>query len=64
MLKTVLLIGGQKGREQEKQMRGGVHIIVATPGRLVDMLNKKKFTLNFCKYDILKIKRRKCRSFL
>lgn len=51
MLKTVLLIGGQKGREQEQKMRGGIHIVVATPGRLVEMLNKKKFTLDFCKYD-------------
>jgi ATP-dependent RNA helicase DDX41 len=53
ILKTVLMIGGQKGRDQEQKMRGGVHIIVATPGRLVEMLNKKKFTLDFCKMLVL-----------
>lgn len=28
----------------------GVHIIVATPGRLSDMLVKGKFNLSLCKY--------------
>lgn len=28
----------------------GVHIMVATPGRLMDMLDKKMFTLDICRY--------------
>ena len=28
----------------------GVHIVVATPGRLMDMLDKKMFTLDVCRY--------------
>ena len=28
----------------------GFHMIVATPGRLQDMLQKKKFNLDLCKY--------------
>lgn len=28
----------------------GVHIMVATPGRLMDMLHKKMVTLNLCRY--------------
>lgn len=28
-------------------------MVVATPGRLLDMLNKKRFTLNLCRYLVL-----------
>lgn len=28
----------------------GVHIMVATPGRLMDMLDKKMVNLNICRY--------------
>lgn len=28
----------------------GVHIMVATPGRLMDMLHKKMVTLSVCRY--------------
>jgi len=40
-------------RDQEQQIRNGVHMVIATPGRLIDMLNKKKFSLNFCKYFVM-----------
>ena len=30
-------------------LRSGVHIMVATPGRLMDMLNKKIVTLDICR---------------
>lgn len=40
-------------RDQEQQIRNGVHMIIATPGRLIDMLNKKKFSLSFCRYLVL-----------
>ena len=36
--------------EQLSELRKGMHIIVATPGRLTDMLNKKKFPLKCCKF--------------
>lgn len=52
-LKTLLCIGGLNMREQEQQIRNGVHMVVATPGRLIDMLNKKKFSLSFCRYLVL-----------
>ena len=29
------------------------HMIVATPGRLIDVLTKEKITLQFCKYFCL-----------
>ena len=36
--------------EQSHVMSKGLHIVVATPGRLIDMLEKKRFTFNSCKY--------------
>lgn len=52
-LKTLLCIGGIDLREQEQIMRGGVHMVVATPGRLLDFLNKKRMTMDFCRYLVL-----------
>ena len=36
--------------EQSHTLNKGLHIVVATPGRLIDMLEKKRFTFNNCKY--------------
>lgn len=36
--------------EQGQIMSRGFHMVVATPGRLQDMLEKKKFGLSGCKY--------------
>lgn len=35
------------------QGHAGCHIAVATPGRFLDMLNKKRFTLDVCRYMCL-----------
>lgn len=47
---VLLCIGGISMAEQSHTMSKGFHIVVATPGRLQDMLTKKKFTLDCCKY--------------
>ncbi|CAO1617297.1 unnamed protein product [Jaminaea pallidilutea] len=47
---VLLTIGGISMAEQHHTMSKGFHIVVATPGRLQDMLDKKKFTLECCKY--------------
>ncbi len=47
---VLLCIGGISMAEQHHTMSKGFHIVVATPGRLQDMLTKKKFTLDCCKY--------------
>ncbi|KAJ9474946.1 putative ATP-dependent RNA helicase DBP2 (putative) [Pseudozyma hubeiensis] len=47
---VLLCIGGISMSEQHHTMSKGFHIVVATPGRLQDMLTKKKFTLDCCKY--------------
>lgn len=49
-LRGSLMIGGVSKGEQMMQMRGGCHYVVATPGRLNDMLNSRKLTLNNCTY--------------
>ncbi|CAD2088933.1 RNA helicase, putative [Plasmodium vinckei lentum] len=50
MLKSLCVIGGVSTYEQGKEIKKGVHMLVATPGRLNDMLNKKRMTLEQCRY--------------
>ncbi|KIJ34635.1 hypothetical protein M422DRAFT_34983 [Sphaerobolus stellatus SS14] len=49
-LNTLLCIGGISMSDQSHVMTKGLHIVVATPGRLIDMLEKKRFNLNSCKF--------------
>lgn len=49
-IRTVLMIGGLSVKEQADSIRRGVHIVVATPGRLMDMLDKKIMNLEVCRY--------------
>ncbi|XP_041371297.1 probable ATP-dependent RNA helicase DDX41 isoform X2 [Gigantopelta aegis] len=49
-LRIVLCMGGMSVKEQLEIIKRGVHIMVATPGRLMDMLDKKMFNLNVCRY--------------
>ena len=49
-LRTLLCIGGISMADQWHTLSDGIHIVVATPGRLMDMLEKKKFNLDLCKY--------------
>ena len=47
--RSCLAIGGVPSSEALDVIRKGVHIMVATPGRLMDMLNKKMVNLNICR---------------
>lgn len=49
-LRPLLCIGGIDMRLQLEIVKKGVHIVVATPGRLKDMLAKKKMNLDNCRY--------------
>ncbi|ESQ27085.1 hypothetical protein EUTSA_v10018325mg [Eutrema salsugineum] len=49
-LRSLLCIGGIDMRSQLDVVKRGVHIVVATPGRLKDMLAKKKMSLDACRY--------------
>lgn len=48
-LRTLLCIGGTNLAEQGHIMSQGPHMVVATPGRLIDMLEKRKLQMSFCK---------------
>ncbi|OJA11600.1 hypothetical protein AZE42_01960 [Rhizopogon vesiculosus] len=49
-LNTLLCIGGISMGEQSHVLNKGLHVVVATPGRLIDMLEKRRFTFNNTKY--------------
>jgi len=49
-LRTCLAIGGVPSNEAMDVIRKGCHMMVATPGRLMDMLNKKMVKLDVCRY--------------
>lgn len=44
-LKTAILIGGENMGKQLRQLRAQPHIIIATPGRLIDHLEQKSVNL-------------------
>ncbi|KXJ95748.1 pre-mRNA-splicing ATP-dependent RNA helicase prp28 [Microdochium bolleyi] len=50
---VVTLIGGHQLEEQVYAMRNGAEIIVATPGRLVDCLERRVLVLSQCHYVIM-----------
>src|ERR1051326_3478322 len=45
-LKTAILIGGENIGKQLRQLRAKPHVIIATPGRLIDHLEQKTVSLN------------------
>lgn len=49
-LNVCLCIGGVARTGQRNSVRDGCHIMVATPGRLLDNLNKRLFNLDICRY--------------
>ncbi|XP_030768282.1 ATP-dependent RNA helicase abstrakt [Sitophilus oryzae] len=49
-IRSCLAIGGVPVNEAIETIQRGVHIMVATPGRLMDMLEKKIVKLSVCRY--------------
>lgn len=52
-LKTTVLIGGTPYYHQAQSLRRNPHIVVATPGRLIDHLEQKNYSLNRVKIIVL-----------
>lgn len=52
-IRPLLCIGGVDMRTQLETVKKGVHIVVATPGRLKDLLAKKRMNLDNCRYLLL-----------
>lgn len=49
----MLLIGGQSAKEQINELMRGVDIIVATPGRLEDLISNRHVLLSHCRFFVL-----------
>lgn len=52
-IRTISIYGGQSISVQQDQLRKGVQIVVATPGRLIDHLKRGSIQLDNVKYVIL-----------
>ena len=52
-LKVLPVYGGSSIESQIKALRRGVHLIVATPGRLIDLINRKTVDLQFVRNVVL-----------
>ncbi|KMW59457.1 ATP-dependent RNA helicase RhlE [Candidatus Rhodobacter oscarellae] len=52
-LRVGLVVGGQSVNAQAKRMERGVHILVATPGRLMDLIDRGAVTLEHTEYLVL-----------
>ncbi len=52
-IKTILIIGGTSTYRQIKDLKNNPDIIIATPGRLLDHLNRKSLNLNRVKTIVL-----------
>lgn len=52
-LRTLLCIGGTALHEQTDALRRGVHLVVATPGRLLDLLERRLVSLDGCRHFCL-----------
>lgn len=52
-LKNALLIGGSGFTDQEKQLEKGVDVLIATPGRLLDLHQRGKILLHDIKIFVL-----------
>ena len=51
--KHTVVFGGVPQGRQIRALSGGVDILVATPGRLLDLMNQKKLTLNNIEFFVL-----------
>ena len=52
-LRTAVLIGGASAHQQKQMLRRGPHIIVSTPGRLMDHIQQKNLSLSNMKIVVL-----------
>uniref|UniRef100_T1ILM5 Probable ATP-dependent RNA helicase DDX23 n=1 Tax=Strigamia maritima TaxID=126957 RepID=T1ILM5_STRMM len=52
-IRTVAVIGGLSREEQGFRLRMGCEIVIATPGRLIDVLENRYLVLSQCTYIVL-----------
>ena len=51
--RVACVVGGQSIEDQGVQLRKGVEIVVGTPGRIIDVIEKRYTVLNQCNYIVL-----------
>ncbi|KAL0588229.1 ATP-dependent RNA helicase DDX3Y [Plecturocebus cupreus] len=52
-VRPCVVYGGADIGQQIQDLERGCHLLVATPGRLLDMMERGKIALDFCKYLVL-----------
>jgi ATP-dependent RNA helicase DeaD len=52
-LYILTVYGGQSIERQIRFLEKGVHVVVGTPGRIIDLINRKKLNLNNLRYVVL-----------
>jgi len=52
-LDTICLYGGMPIQQQMRQLNYGVDIVVGTPGRIIDLLNRRALNLQDVKFVVL-----------
>ncbi|XP_022910032.1 ATP-dependent RNA helicase DDX3X isoform X2 [Onthophagus taurus] len=52
-VRPCVVYGGANVGDQMKDLDRGCHLLVATPGRLLDMIERGKIGLDYCKYLVL-----------
>lgn len=52
-IRTLPIYGGQSIKYQISQLRRGIQVVVATPGRLIDHINRRSIKLKEIKYLVL-----------
>lgn len=53
LVKELLVVGGVSASDQIRALQSGVDIVVATPGRLEDLISSGELALNQCRFFIL-----------
>lgn len=52
-LRTTLVFGGRAIGPQQEALRAGAHIVVGTPGRVIDLMNRRSMRLDRVRYLVL-----------
>lgn len=52
-IRSEIIVGGRKQEDQAFLVRVGVEVLIGTPGRMKDMLDRKDIVLNQCAWVVI-----------
>lgn len=52
-IKTHSCVGGTSVREDIRSLRHGLHVVVGTPGRVLQMMKKKVLTTDYLRFFVM-----------